>query len=298
MIHKLIRAIVAQPRDLWHKTGPRHALKLRRLERTAQEELAARQRARQSGIPSESPAAAPRRLERLFIRTIGNDVAVRSHSTDILVIDEVFFREVYACAVAAAPPRTRYVLDIGANAGYAGLYFLNRFPHARLFFVEPDFQNFAVAAINLQKEILAGRCRGINAAAWVDDGHVVLETQGRGEWFFKCREAAPEENALEAFSIASLIRRSGFPHVDLLKIDIEGSERAILQGELSPWIDLVRCLVCELHEGFTHAEFEELLAPHGFRCSRSLNLSVAMRPEEATEIERFARRPEPGVRIL
>ena len=48
-------------------------------------------------------------------------------------------------------------------------------------------------------------------------------------------------------SIGTMLDRAGLDEVDLLKLDIEGGEAAVL-GAWPSWSRRVRCLVAELHQ--------------------------------------------------
>jgi hypothetical protein len=59
------------------------------------------------------------------------------------------------------------------------------------------------------------------------------------------REAAPGEVAsIRALGIATLLREVG-DHVDILKVDIEGSEKEVFRE--APWLGQISHLVIELH---------------------------------------------------
>jgi FkbM family methyltransferase len=249
---------------------------MRSLTRSAAAEMRQRTVAREQGRAPES-GAKTQQIQTLYLRALGKRIYLRTHSTDILVADSIFFQEEYRDPLEHLAAEPNYIMDLGANVGYATKYFLQRFPTSRIFFIEPDFRNFSIAILNLSDEILAGKCRGLNAAVWTEDCLVSLEAEGRGEWFFRCRPTRPGEDGIPAYSLASLIAKAGFPRIDLLKIDVEGAETDLFREDPSRWISHVSCLVCELHEGFTHEEFVARFSPHGFTCYQGGNSSIAAR---------------------
>jgi FkbM family methyltransferase len=249
---------------------------LRSLTKMAVDEMRQRTVAREQGRAAEG-GAKTQQIQTLYLRRLGRRIYLRTHSTDILVADSIFFQEEYRDALEHLAAEPIYIMDLGANVGYASRYFLRRFPTSKIFFIEPDFRNFSVAILNLSDEILAGKCRGLNAAVWTEDCLVSLEAEGRGEWFFRCRPTRPGEDGIAAYSLASLIAKAGFPRVDLLKIDVEGTEKDLFREDLSSWVGRVNCLVCELHEGFTHEEFVGRFSAYGFTCFQGGNSSIAAR---------------------
>jgi FkbM family methyltransferase len=252
-----------------------HWRTLRRLTEVAVNEMQQRTVAREQGRRIQS--AETQQLQTLYLKRPGKRIYLRTHSTDVLVARTIFFEEEYREPLEHLPVEPTYIMDIGANVGYGSRYFFHRFPNSKIFFVEPDFKNFSVAILNLSEEILAGQCRGLNAAVWTEDCLVSIETEGRGEWFFRCHPSPPDQDGLAAYSLASLIAKAGFPRVDLLKIDIEGTEEELFREDMSSWIGRVNCLVCELHEDFTHEEFVSRFSAHGFACFQGGYSSIAAR---------------------
>ena len=58
-----------------------------------------------------------------------------------------------------------------------------------------------------------------------------------------------DDGSLEVptLTISSILDRAELPEVDLIKLDIEGGEKSVLES-LPAWGHRVRCIVAELHE--------------------------------------------------
>jgi hypothetical protein len=54
-------------------------------------------------------------------------------------------------------------------------------------------------------------------------------------------------NAINGYTIATLLAQSRFDAIDLLKLDIEGAEEQIFSATDTAWLDHVRVLVIETH---------------------------------------------------
>lgn len=52
-----------------------------------------------------------------------------------------------------------------------------------------------------------------------------------------------------ALTISDIMERWGFEHVDILKLDIEGTEASLMAAS-DPWIDCVDVICAELHDRF------------------------------------------------
>lgn len=166
--------------------------------------------------------------------------------SELFALGEVILGGEYAWA-GERPPGV--VLDLGANAGAATLDFATRFPAARIVAVEPDPSAFArlrrnvaglpnVQALNLAVGGRSGRAR-FEPAAWSWGSHLAAD------------QTAGDGVEVEILSFDDLLRRLDLPAVDLVKMDIEGAEYAMLDAAAR--LGDVGELVGELHRGHPDA---------------------------------------------
>lgn len=160
-------------------------------------------------------------------------------SSDGDVFVQIFVDREYAFVRELRDVRT--VIDLGANTGLASALFLSLWPKAKVVAVEPDPENFALMQKNLAPYGERAQC--VLGAVWPSRGTVALDrSAGDGrEWAV----AVQEGSGVRAYDMPELIALVGQP-VDLLKIDIEGSEKLLFAGDTS-WLAVVRNLSIELH---------------------------------------------------
>ena len=160
--------------------------------------------------------------------------------------DLAAFRHVFGGAYDfELPPQPRLILDLGANVGYASAFFALHHPTARVMAVEPEPSNVVL----LRRNVAAlPRVDVVEGAAWPSSGHVSLYDPGKGQWGMRV-QAAGETGNVRAVTIAELLERVDADWVDLVKIDIEGSERELF-AENTGWLERVGVLVIELHDRF------------------------------------------------
>lgn len=151
------------------------------------------------------------------------DVGIRSHY-DLLTVQEVFLWECYPCR-----GDERLVLDLGANIGISMLYFLTQASACQVIGVEPLERNSAQAAVNLAP--YSHRSRVINAAVMDYDGAVDLGVEETGRYSGIAFNGG-EVQTVKCVDINALVREAltASSRIDLVKIDVEGAEGAILRG--------------------------------------------------------------------
>jgi FkbM family methyltransferase len=156
-------------------------------------------------------------------RLLGLEVAYADYGALVTLYEEVFIRRSYPFRPRRAHP---FVVDCGANIGIATLFFKSVAPDAEVLAFEPAPASFALLAENVRHNRLAGvDCRRV--ALGREPGVATLHTSGPadggGSLVF-----AGDGWAAETVEVQRLSDLLGGRRVDFLKLDVEGSEAAIL----------------------------------------------------------------------
>jgi FkbM family methyltransferase len=196
-------------------------------------------------------------------------------SSDMEVFAQIYQQDEYACLRDLQSPRV--IFDLGANVGFASAYFLSCFPASRVLSLEPDPHNYRLCQSNLAP--YGNRSRLILGAAWSECGRLCLSrgTFGDGrEWATEvvASNIGSTEATVQAYDIPSLLKLIGENQIDLLKIDIEGSELALFGSSSSKWIPLVRNICIELHGVECEQKFFGALRNCRYDLSRSGELTI------------------------
>jgi FkbM family methyltransferase len=174
-----------------------------------------------------------------------NPLSIRIPSTDVLLYRQIFERHEYDVPVARPP---RVIVDAGANVGLASVFFAHRFPDARIIAIEPEAGNFALLAKNVADY---PNVVPVKAALWSDNAVIDLFDPGAGPWGYVVGTADDVPGAwrqhADGVTLDEIMRMYRLDRIDLLKLDIEGSEREVL-GASSAWIDAVDAVIVELHD--------------------------------------------------
>jgi FkbM family methyltransferase len=166
----------------------------------------------------------------------------RTFGSDHRVLRGVFGRQHYEIALQDSP---QLIIDGGANIGYTSIYFANKYPGALIIAVEPDPENCALFRKNCAAypniELIQG-------ALWTSSTDLVIENPTAESWAFRVVEAPSSTNrSFKGFTVADILARSGKRHIDLLKLDIEGSEEQLFSSNYANWIGCVKNLMVEVH---------------------------------------------------
>ncbi|MCO6415620.1 FkbM family methyltransferase [Siccirubricoccus sp. KC 17139] len=200
-------------------------------------------------------------LVRMQPGCLRHEVALRVGTSDAMTYRQVLVAQEYGVLADLDP---EVIVDCGANVGYTSAFLLEMFPRARLVAIEPSPGNAALCRRNLAS--YGDRVRLIEAGVWSRSCRLVVEARRGDEWGVKVREAGPgEAGDVDAVCLADL----GLPRIDLLKVDIEGSEAVIFRDGVEAWLPKVGALAIELHGPDCEAAFEAALA--GYHQRRQLS---------------------------
>ena len=180
-----------------------------------------------------------RRLRRIRLRD-GTVLTYRLNRGDIRLIAEIFGLEIYGLPRGF---RDLTLIDLGANVGFASVYFAARYGVAYTLAVEPSAESAEVLHTNLRENGITGTV--VQAAVGAQDG----------PGFYAVNEHMPSIGMLsdvgepvDVIRMNTLLDRLPTDDViDVLKLDIEGAEAAVFGAEDLSWLNRVRLIFIELH---------------------------------------------------
>jgi FkbM family methyltransferase len=186
-------------------------------------------------------------------------IFIRRGTSDIPTFKQIFIEHAY---ISDYTENIEYIIDCGANIGLSVRYFRYLYPNAKIAAIEPDADNYNMLKENTQfdNNILLFK-NGI----WNRSAHLeVVDVFNVGSWGFSVVEVSEKsEKTVPALSIKDVIVQSNFPRVDLLKVDIEGSEKEVFESDTESWLPLVNNMIIETHDkyrkGTSRAVFETML---------------------------------------
>jgi FkbM family methyltransferase len=171
-------------------------------------------------------------------------IYIRQNTSDWTVFQEVFFNRNYNIKIPFTP---RVIVDCGANIGLVSLYFIQKYPSAKIIAVEPEEKNYAQLKMNVSKYHQISTIKGgiWNKSTFLE----VADSSNMGSWGFSCSETpADKPGAVRAYSIEELMSANDLEEIDILKLDIEGSELEVFSSNYQNWLPKTRCIIIELHD--------------------------------------------------
>jgi FkbM family methyltransferase len=177
------------------------------------------------------------------VRNPLHPLLVRAGTSDATEVIHTVVRKAYAFPLPPEPVRT--VIDAGANIGDSTVWFLSRFPSARVVAVELDGDDFRMLQQNCRP--YGDRAFLLRAGLWprttnlrVAPGHASSDISvfpaGRGE--------PSDWRGLTPMDILGAI---GEATIDVFKCDIEGAELELFSSDDDAWLGRTRCLYVDVH---------------------------------------------------
>jgi FkbM family methyltransferase len=191
---------------------------------------------------------------------LGRKLLIPDATSFLFIYDEIFVKEIYKFEATKKDP---VIIDCGANIGLSILYFKNIYPSAKIIGFEPDPKIFSILKNNISSFDYQD-VELINNALWEEEKELDFYSEGA--------DAGRLSNTTDKTSMIKIkaVKLSTFldSPVDLLKIDIEGAEYAVLK-ECQDKLKNVNKLFVEYHSFLNEEqmldEILRILKNEGFR---------------------------------
>ncbi len=182
----------------------------------------------------------------------GGRLAYRFNRGDLQSLREVWMDSAYR---PPFPTPSAIVVDLGANIGLTSVWFYRQFQCESIIAVEADESNARLAEENFLLNSIPGEV--IHAAIGPRDGWVRFAKSDESNAGHVI-EGHPVENQacghgeeVRMVSMRTVMERlPAGRRIDILKVDIEGGEGVLFDGDLS-WLGRVDGIVIELHPDVT-----------------------------------------------
>jgi FkbM family methyltransferase len=207
------------------------------------------------------------RTSDIRLNGVAHPFSINPTPVDKYTLIEIFLLREYDIDLPASSGEPVFIVDGGANIGLTSIFFANKYPAARIVSIEPEVNNFRLLQKNAAKY---ANIIPLNKAIWYNNNYIKVKDQGWGSRGFVIEDVDnPGDASIPAVSIGGLLKEYNAETIDILKLDIEGSEKEVFESGYQDWLPSVKCLMIELHdrmkEGSSRAVFRAV-SEFNFSC--------------------------------
>jgi FkbM family methyltransferase len=174
---------------------------------------------------------------------LNQPVFFRGIYSDYAMFEQIFIEKQYQLPITI---NAQSIIDLGANVGYASVYFANKFPNAKIISLEPEKNNHATAATNTKNY---ANITLIHGAIWDKSEDINLVDNGLGEAGYMV-EKGSGDNIIRGYTVDEIMQLMNTTLIDILKIDIEGAEKEIFESNYENWIPNTKIIIVETHDRY------------------------------------------------
>lgn len=187
---------------------------------------------------------------------------LRLFTSDKAVFKQVIIGNEYMPIIKLIEEKTtnqsiRFIVDAGSNIGLTSIYFKGLFPSAIVISIEPEESNYLHQLQNIKINKLYNNVIVLKKALWINntDNLVICNDFRDGRNWSKSVKISDENkmNHVQSITLSDIINiYSKDKIIDLLKIDIEGTEKELFQSKefIQTISKSVRFLCLEIHDEF------------------------------------------------
>lgn len=172
------------------------------------------------------------------------------------IYHEIFIEKIYSCQLGNNPT----IIDAGANIGLSTIFFKIKFPDAKIIAFEPHPDTFKLLKLNIEKNeiknveihnvALSGKEETIKFFSSSDMplADIGMSTIKQHVEYFHLKKGNTIEINVPSKKLSTFIEDK----VDLLKLDIEGSECEVI-SELDVLLSKINNIIMEYHYHYTYS---------------------------------------------
>jgi len=194
------------------------------------------------------------------LRVGGRVAHLRMRQRDIYVVGEILHDKVYG--VLRGLPPDPVVVDAGANIGLFSVWLACRYPGAVSHCFEPEPENYELLRHNLEQ--FQGFCHPFALGDRAGVANLYISGFAADHSMIP-NEAVRRVTTVTCIRLADYLEEHRIERIDLLKLDVEGSELEVLKG-LEEKLGIVDRIIGECHEARVNQEaLYQFLAHRGHR---------------------------------
>jgi FkbM family methyltransferase len=176
--------------------------------------------------------------EERIIPFLNKKIKINNINSFLQLNYEIFKSGIYKFNADSKSP---VIFDCGAYIGLSTIYFKTIFPDAVIHAFEPDINNFTLLKFNIESFDLKN-IHLYNNAVWTEDGMVNFSSDSNVSSRITSFEIL-NKPMVKSVSLKRILKGQA---VDLLKIDIEGTENILIE-DIGPELKNIKNIFIEYH---------------------------------------------------
>ncbi len=205
---------------------------------------------------------------KLYLKHLGTRVESNSLWQSGTVMHEISSG---AYAVSVRLPENPVIVDCGANTGLVTIYLSRKYGGAKVYAIEASSENHELLKQNTNQLEGVTATRAAVSDEHGKEGKLFLSERGIGSHSLFRKQVKGTHVGTESVPLLRLdqyMKEQGLDKIDLLKLDIEGSELKALKG-LGKKLNATGVIVGEVHAAVVDPEkFKKFLETRGFRITK------------------------------
>ena len=175
---------------------------------------------------------------------------IRPYTTDLNVLKNILFKDgeydfIYDKEYLPIIKKAKVVIDAGANIGVFSRMVLEINNNMNVIAIEPENNNFDI----LMKNMSNYNANLIKKGLFNEKCNLKINESPSGEWGFTVSKTKKGESFdVEATSVNDLMNEYKINKIDIIKMDIEGSEYYIFDDSANSWLKKTKVIIIEMHD--------------------------------------------------
>ncbi|MEY4573240.1 MAG: hypothetical protein RLZ10_2524 [Bacteroidota bacterium] len=215
-------------------------------------------------------------------------IILRKNTSDIKVFQMVLVDEEYKLSkdhLLKKSKKAPVIIDAGSNIGLTSIYYFAFMPDAKIISIEPNLSNFAIQEINIKINGLKNTVL-LNKALWFREENLFISKKFRDNQHWSSQVMSSEHmdsfrsESVTTITLNDIAEQFRLTHIDLLKMDIEGSEKYLYEDQ--KFVELINshvsAVVIEIHDEYKiRHHIDSVMNKFGFISSSSNDLTFYQR---------------------
>ena len=203
-------------------------------------------------------------------KIFGFEILSVNYYTLLFLFNEIFYKNEY---LFRADNQSPVIIDCGANIGFASIYFKWLYPESTIYAFEPDKLSYELLKFNIEKNNLKNVFI-FNSAISDFNGKIDLFNNTEPNTFLsrstKRTSNFSEKVSVDSITLSSVIENYHIERIDLIKMDIEGSEVEVINDlDKHNILSKIDKFVIEYHHKINGqksslGDFLKIFEKHGF----------------------------------